>query len=65
VSLIADESQNALVIKADPSLMRELESVVQQLDQRRSQVLIQAAILEISGDNADALGVQWAAGDPS
>jgi general secretion pathway protein D len=65
VSLIADESQNALVIKADPSLMRELESVVQQLDQRRSQVLIQAAILEISGDNADALGVQWAAGDPT
>ena len=65
VSLIADESQNALVIKADPSLMRELESVVKQLDQRRSQVLIQAAILEISGDNADALGVQWAAGGPT
>lgn len=65
VNLIADESQNALVIKADPSLMRELESVVKQLDQRRSQVLIQAAILEISGDNVDALGVQWAAGDPS
>jgi general secretion pathway protein D len=28
-------------------------------------VLIQAAIVEISGDNADQLGVQWAAGDPS
>ncbi|PTQ87712.1 type II secretion system secretin GspD [Agitococcus lubricus] len=65
VNLIADESQNALVIKADPSLMRELESVVQQLDQRRSQVLIQAAILEISGENAAQLGVQWAAGDPN
>ncbi len=65
VSFIADESQNALVIKADPALMRELESVVQQLDQRRSQVLIQAAIVEVSGDNADQLGVQWAAGDPT
>lgn len=65
VNLIADESQNALVIKADPSLMRELENVVQQLDQRRSQVLIQAAILEISGENAAQLGVQWAAGDPT
>jgi general secretion pathway protein D len=65
VSFIADESQNALVMKADPALMRELESVVQQLDQRRSQVLIQAAIVEISGDNADQLGVQWAAGDPT
>ena len=65
VSFIADESQNALVMKADPALMRELEAVVQQLDQRRSQVLIQAAIVEISGDNADQLGVQWAAGDPT
>lgn len=65
VSFIADESQNALVMKADPALMRELEAVVQQLDQRRSQVLIQAAIVEVSGDNADQLGVQWAAGDPS
>jgi general secretion pathway protein D len=65
VSFIADESQNALVMKADPALMRELEAVVQQLDQRRSQVLIQAAIVEVSGENADQLGVQWAAGDPS
>ena len=65
VNLIADESQNALVVKAEPGLMRELEAVVQQLDQRRSQVLIQAAILEISGENAAQLGVQWAAGDPT
>ena len=65
VSFIADESQNALVMKADPALMRELEAVVQQLDQRRSQVLIQAAIVEVSGENADQLGVQWAAGDPT
>lgn len=65
VSLIADETQNALVVKADPALMRELASVIEQLDQRRSQVLIQAAIVEVSGENADQLGVQWAFGDPS
>ena len=65
VSIIADESQNALVVKADPAMMRELSGVIEQLDQRRSQVLIQAAIVEVSGENADQLGVQWAAGDPS
>ncbi|RZU36945.1 type II secretion system protein D (GspD) [Fluviicoccus keumensis] len=65
VSIIADEAQNALVVRADPSLMRELEQVILQLDQRRSQVLIQAAIVEVSGENADQLGVQWAFGDPS
>jgi general secretion pathway protein D len=65
VSIIADEAQNALIARADPSLMRELEQVILQLDQRRSQVLIQAAIVEVSGENADQLGVQWAFGDPT
>ncbi len=64
ISLVADESMNALVVKADPSLMKEIESVIKQLDVRRNQVLIQAAIVEISGDDAKQLGVQWAAGDP-
>lgn len=65
VSLIADESMNALVVRADPALMKEVAGVIEQLDQRRSQVLIQAAIVEVSGDDAAQLGVQWAAGDPS
>ncbi|MDP2227713.1 MAG: type II secretion system secretin GspD [Moraxellaceae bacterium] len=65
LSLIADESLNALVVRADPALMKEMASVIEQLDVRRSQVLIQAAIIEVSGDNAAQLGVQWAAGDPS
>lgn len=64
VSLIADDSLNALVVRADPAMMKEVVNVIEQLDQRRSQVLIQAAIVEVSGDNAQQLGVQWAAGDP-
>lgn len=63
VSIIADSSQNALVVKADPQLMREISAAIQQLDVRRQQVLIEAAIIEISGDDADQLGVQWALGD--
>ncbi len=65
VSIIADSSQNALVVKAEPQLMREIESAIQQLDTRRQQVLIEAAIIEVSGDDADQLGVQWALGDIS
>ncbi|NVZ25142.1 type II secretion system secretin GspD [Pseudomonas gingeri] len=55
----ADESQNALVLIAEPAQVRTLESIVRQLDQPRSQVLIHAAIVEISGDINEALGVQW------
>ena len=65
VSIIADDTQNALVVKADPQLMREIEAAIQQLDVRRQQVLIEAAIMEVSGNDTDQLGVQWALGDLS
>ena len=57
----ADESLNALVILADPDTVTMLEDIVRQLDVPRAQVLVEAAIVEISGDIRDALGVQWAA----
>lgn len=56
----ADESLNALVLLADPELVGMLESIVRQLDVPRAQVMVEAAIVEVSGDIADALGVQWA-----
>ena len=65
VSIIADGAQNALVVKAEPQLMREIEAAIQQLDVRRQQVLIEATIIEVSGNDADQLGVQWALGDLS
>ena len=56
----ADESTNALVITAPPALMRSLEAVIRQLDIRRSQVLVDAIIAEVSEQKARELGVQWA-----
>ncbi len=64
-SLIADESQNALIVRAKPRQIRQVESILSELDSRRAQVLIQAAIVEVSGDNAAQLGVQWAYGSPT
>lgn len=56
----ADESQNALVIVAEAAQLATLEGIVRELDRPRAQVLIHAAIVEVSGDIAEALGVQWA-----
>lgn len=58
----ADEAQNALVLVAEPGLLGTLERIVRLLDQPRAQVLIHAAIVEISGDVKEALGVQWGVG---
>jgi general secretion pathway protein D len=63
VSIQADESLNALIIRAEPALMKEMKSVISQLDVRRAQVLIEAAIVEISSGDGRALGFQYASGD--
>lgn len=56
----ADESLNALVLLADPDTVATLEDIVRNLDVPRAQVMVEAAIVEFSGDISDALGVQWA-----
>ena len=50
---------NALVITAPPAVFRDLASVVRQLDVRRTQLMVEAVIAEVSDDLADELGVQW------
>ncbi|NOX75132.1 MAG: type II secretion system secretin GspD [Gammaproteobacteria bacterium] len=55
----ADESTNALVITASPTVYRSLEAVIRKLDVRRAQVLVEAVIAEVSSDRAAELGMQW------
>ncbi|PYB74696.1 type II secretion system protein GspD [Pseudomonas sp. LB-090624] len=55
----ADASQNALVLLGEPQTLASVEQIVLQLDQPRAQVLIHAAIVEVSGSIEEALGVQW------
>ncbi len=55
----ADESTNALVITATPTVFRSLATVIRQLDIRRAQVLVEAVIAEVSSDRAAELGIQW------
>lgn len=55
----ADESTNAVVITASPEMFRSLRSVIQKLDIRRAQVLIEAVIAEVAMDKTAELGVQW------
>ncbi|WP_084623828.1 type II secretion system secretin GspD [Oceanospirillum beijerinckii] len=59
----ADEALNALVVRAEPSVMSEVRNLVSQLDVRRAQVLIEAVIVEVTGNNGEELGVQWLLGD--
>lgn len=56
----ASETSNALVINAPPGLLNSLKTVIDKLDVRRAQVLVEALIVEINNDITNDLGVQWA-----
>lgn len=56
----ADAENNALVITAPPKTMRSLMSIVDKLDIRRFQVLVQAVIVEVRADKTAELGINWA-----
>jgi general secretion pathway protein D len=55
----ADEGTNALIITADADEMQSLEAVIQRLDIRRAQVLVEAIIAELELIDGDDLGIQW------
>ena len=52
------EPTNSLIVNADPLILRQLEQVVDELDVRRSQVLVEAIIVELSDTTARELGLQ-------
>lgn len=60
LSIVADEETNALVITAQPDIMQELERIINKLDIRRAQVLVEAVIVEMQDSDALNFGVQWA-----
>ena len=55
-----DELNNALIVAAPTAVIREIKSVVAQLDRSRPQVLIEAVIAELSEDQARELSSQLA-----
>ena len=65
ISIQADINTNALVITAQPDVMRSLKSVIRQLDIRRAQVLVEAIIAEVSSTKSSELGVQFSSLDTS
>lgn len=54
----AEPNLNALIITAPPSVMRNMRNVIARLDVRRAQVLVEAIIVEVTGNEADEWGVE-------
>ncbi|MFI4880309.1 MAG: type II secretion system secretin GspD [Steroidobacterales bacterium] len=57
----ADPSNNALVITAPPKIMHAVMNIIDKLDIRKPQVLVEAIIAEVDVNKDSELGVNWAA----
>ncbi|MFC0402452.1 type II secretion system secretin GspD [Paraburkholderia rhizosphaerae] len=55
----ADAATNSLIITASDPVYRNLRSVIAQLDARRTQVYIEALIVELNSTTSANLGIQW------
>ncbi len=55
----ADPSTNALIITAPEPQYRQLRAVIDKLDGRRAQVLVESLIVEVSSNKAAEFGIQW------
>jgi len=60
MSVWADTQTNALVINAPPKIMRSTMQIIDKLDIRRAQVLVEAIIVEVIIDKSKELGVSVA-----
>ncbi|MDA0977612.1 MAG: type II secretion system secretin GspD [Proteobacteria bacterium] len=65
VSIQPDISINALVVRANPTTMMEIREIISELDVRRLQVLIEAAIVEVTADFTKQLGTELFVADAS
>ena len=59
IKVIADESNNALIILASPSDYRMIEGALEKLDIAPQQVLIEAAVAEVTLTDELRYGIQW------
>jgi general secretion pathway protein D len=61
ISIVADKPTNSLVITAPPEAYVLIKEIIQKLDVRRSQVLVESLIAEVTLNKAQSLGVEWRA----
>ncbi len=55
----ADPATNSLIITAPEPQYRQLRAVIDKLDGRRAQVLVESLIVEVNADKAAEFGIQW------
>ncbi len=59
VQIIAEPNTNSIIINAPASIIRILRNVIQQLDIKPAQILIEALVAEVNQVDVNNLGIEW------
>ena len=59
VQIIAEPNTNSIIINAPSSIIRILKTVINQLDIKPAQLLIEALVAEVDQNDVNNLGIEW------
>ena len=65
VVITADTANNAVLARGNPSVLTEIQNIIDQIDIPRMQVLIEAAIVEVNTEINRTVGIEMGATDGS
>jgi general secretion pathway protein D len=59
VQIIGEPNTNSIIMNGPPSLLKNLKSVIEQLDIKPAQLLVEALVAEIDAEEVNSLGIEW------
>lgn len=59
IQIIAEPNTNSIILSAPSSIIRTLKNVINQLDIKPAQILIEAMVAEINENDFKDLGIEW------
>lgn len=59
VQIIGEPNTNSIIMNGPPSLLKTLKQVIEQLDIKPAQLLVEALVAEIDAEDVTNLGIEW------
>ena len=59
VQIIGEPNTNSIIMNGPVSLLKTLKRVIEQLDIKPAQLLVEALVAEIDADEVSSLGIEW------
>lgn len=59
IKAVAHKESNSIIVTANSKEWEEIKNIIDQLDQKRQQILLEVLIVEVRGSNTNDFGIDW------